>query len=168
MIVTLMTAGLCGLLYLWLSIRVVQVRQSAKVLLGDGGDELLLSRIRAHANFAEYVPICLILIGVIELTDDVSPGGFMPPASALSWYGWPMPSGWPGAAPIVGGKSVPAAPGSSCSDSASGRSSRPLLTDRRARHPRHRRCCVARRQRSTSGHGRERTPSGHPTAIADW
>ncbi len=73
MIVTLMTAGLCGLLYVWLSFRVVQIRQSARVSLGDGGDELLLSRIRAHANFAEYVPICLILIAAIEVSDTTSP-----------------------------------------------------------------------------------------------
>ena len=71
--VTLMTAGLCGLLYFWLSFRVVEIRQSAKVLLGDGGDALLLSRIRAHANFAEYVPICLVLIAIIELSDNESP-----------------------------------------------------------------------------------------------
>ncbi|WP_426162875.1 MAPEG family protein [Sandarakinorhabdus sp. DWP1-3-1] len=75
MVVTLMTAGLCGLLYFWLSFRVVEVRRSAQVLIGDGGDELLLSRIRAHANFAEYVPICLVLIAVIELSDSVSPPG---------------------------------------------------------------------------------------------
>ncbi|MFZ4687805.1 MAG: MAPEG family protein [Polymorphobacter sp.] len=73
MVVTLVTAGLCGLLYFWLSWRVVQVRQSAKVSLGDGGDMLLLQRIRAHANFAEYVPFCLILIAAIELSTEVSP-----------------------------------------------------------------------------------------------
>ena len=44
--VTLVTAALCGLLYFWLSLRVVEVRRSAKVSLGDGGDEQLLQRIR--------------------------------------------------------------------------------------------------------------------------
>nr|WP_310522621.1 MAPEG family protein [Polymorphobacter sp.] len=68
MIVTLVTSGLCGLLYFWLSWRVVQVRQKAQVSLGDGGDGLLLQRIRAHANFAEYVPFCLILMGAIEVS----------------------------------------------------------------------------------------------------
>ena len=71
--VTLVTAGLCGLLYIMLSWRVVQVRVSARVLLGDGGDGLLLQRIRAHANFAEYVPFCLILIFVVENSLFVSP-----------------------------------------------------------------------------------------------
>jgi uncharacterized membrane protein YecN with MAPEG domain len=73
MIVTALTAGILGLLFLVLSYRVVQVRQSAKVELGDGGDTLLLARIRAHANFAEYVPICLILIGVVEISYDEAP-----------------------------------------------------------------------------------------------
>ena len=73
MVVTLVTAALCGLLYVWLSWRVVEVRQSAKVSLGDGGDARLLQRIRAHANFAEYVPICLILIFAIENSLEVSP-----------------------------------------------------------------------------------------------
>jgi uncharacterized membrane protein YecN with MAPEG domain len=71
--VTLVTAGLCGLLYFLLSYRVVQVRRSAGVALGDGGDNELLQRIRAHANFAEYVPFCLILIFVIENSLEVSP-----------------------------------------------------------------------------------------------
>lgn len=66
MMVTLITAGFCGLLYFVLSVRVVQLRGTHKVALGDGGNEALLSRIRAHANFAEYVPIVLILIGLIE------------------------------------------------------------------------------------------------------
>ncbi len=66
--VTLFTAGALGLIYLFLSWRVVQIRQSAKVSLGDGGDAVLLGRIRAHANFAEYVPLCLILIAAIEIS----------------------------------------------------------------------------------------------------
>ena len=66
MMITLVTAGFCGLLYFVLSFRVVQSRQAHKVLLGDGGNDALLSRIRAHANFAEYVPFILVLMGAIE------------------------------------------------------------------------------------------------------
>lgn len=73
MTITLLTAGLLGLLFVILSWQVVQVRQSAQVSLGDGGDTLLLGRIRAHANFAEYVPICLILIFAVENSLEVSP-----------------------------------------------------------------------------------------------
>lgn len=66
MIVTITTAGLCGLILLVLSVRVSMVRGKARVSLGDGGDPLLLSRIRAQANFVEYVPLILVLMGLIE------------------------------------------------------------------------------------------------------
>lgn len=66
LIITITTAGICGLLLLVLSVRVSMVRGKAKVSLGDGGDLLLLSRIRAQANFVEYVPIILVLMGLIE------------------------------------------------------------------------------------------------------
>ena len=73
MIITLTTAGLCGIVLFVLSYRVIAVRGSAKVSLGDGGDPLLLSRIRAHANFAEYVPIILVLMGLIETNTGPGP-----------------------------------------------------------------------------------------------
>ena len=66
LIITITTAGLCGLLLLVLSVRVSMVRGKSKVSLGDGGDLLLLSRIRAQANFVEYVPFILVLMGLIE------------------------------------------------------------------------------------------------------
>lgn len=72
MMVTLVTAGCCGLLYFILSLRVVQLRQTHRVTIGDGGHDALLSRIRAHANFAEYVPFILILMGLIELRTGVT------------------------------------------------------------------------------------------------
>jgi uncharacterized protein len=83
MIVTLVTGGLCGLLYFWLSVRVVQVRQTLQVAIGDGGDGLLLQRIRAHANFAEYVPICLVLLGAIEISSITVPPGLWVAGLAL-------------------------------------------------------------------------------------
>lgn len=64
---TLFTAAICGLLYLVLSYRVSQGRMGAKVSLGDGGNAALQARIRAHANFSEYVPLILVLMAVIEL-----------------------------------------------------------------------------------------------------
>lgn len=67
MMITLVTAGFCGLLYFVLTFRVVQSRQAHKVMIGDGGHDPLLARIRAHANFAEYVPLLLVLMGAIEV-----------------------------------------------------------------------------------------------------
>lgn len=64
---TLITAGLLGLVFLALTIRVVSRRMSGKIMIGDGGDQQMLERIRAHANFTEHVPFTLILMAGIEL-----------------------------------------------------------------------------------------------------
>jgi uncharacterized membrane protein YecN with MAPEG domain len=66
MIVTPFYAGLLGLWFLVLSARVVQRRQDG-ITLGDGGDPRMLRLIRGHANFAEYVPLILLLIALLEL-----------------------------------------------------------------------------------------------------
>lgn len=65
MMVTALYAALLGLWFLVLSWRVIQRRQTG-IAMGDGGDDDMLRRIRGHANFAEYVPLCLILIGLAE------------------------------------------------------------------------------------------------------
>jgi hypothetical protein len=64
--VTMVTAGVLGLLLLLLSLRVVAVRRTARVSLGDGGDPELLARIRAQGNFVEYVPLALLLLFLAE------------------------------------------------------------------------------------------------------
>lgn len=52
-----------------LMFRVGQKRISQKILLGDGGDALLLARIRAHGNYIETAPLALIgLIGLAILS----------------------------------------------------------------------------------------------------
>ena len=66
MAITPIYAGLLGLVFLCLSGSVVVGRGGKGVSLGDGGDEGLKRRIRAHANFAEYVPLTLILFFFIE------------------------------------------------------------------------------------------------------
>jgi uncharacterized membrane protein YecN with MAPEG domain len=59
-------AALLALVYLGLSGWVMGSRVSGNVLFGDGGDESMLKRVRAHANFSEYVPLALILVGLLE------------------------------------------------------------------------------------------------------
>lgn len=73
--VTLTIAGAAAILNIWLMIRIGQVRSSEKVSVGDGGNEKVLRRMRAQANFIETAPFILILIGLIELTSgaDQSP-----------------------------------------------------------------------------------------------
>lgn len=66
MLVTPLYAGLLAIWYFLLSIRVVQQRGHG-VSLGDGGDQELLRRIRGHGNFAEYVPLILVMMALLEL-----------------------------------------------------------------------------------------------------
>ena len=67
-VVTLLIAGLHGLLLLMLLVPIVLLRRGRKVGLGHGGDVQLLQRIRAHGNFVEYVPLALLLIALLEVT----------------------------------------------------------------------------------------------------
>ncbi|KQP29876.1 glutathione S-transferase [Methylobacterium sp. Leaf104] len=55
-----------ALLYVGLSAWVMAGRVSADVLHGDGGNAGLEKRIRAQGNFGEYVPLALLLIGLLE------------------------------------------------------------------------------------------------------
>jgi uncharacterized protein len=55
-------AGLLGLLAVTLTVSVGRMRMQKKIYLGDGGDSEMLAAIRAHGNFMEYVPLCLLLI----------------------------------------------------------------------------------------------------------
>lgn len=61
-----MYAGILSIFFLVLSARVVQMRGPGGPSLGDGGNPVLLRRIRAHANFSEYVPFILLMIGFLE------------------------------------------------------------------------------------------------------
>ena len=70
--ITLTAAGAAALINLWLAIRVGQVRTKEKVMIGDGGNENVIRRMRAHANFTEFTPFILILIGAIELATGTS------------------------------------------------------------------------------------------------
>lgn len=65
--VTAITAGLLALILLPLSIRIVKLRRSKRVSLGDGGHEELRRAIRGHGNFTEYAPIGILLLLIAEL-----------------------------------------------------------------------------------------------------
>lgn len=68
MTITLLYGGLLAIVFLLLSARVVQGRGKGRVSLGDGGQPELLRRIRGHANFAEYVPLQLLLLALLEFS----------------------------------------------------------------------------------------------------
>jgi len=64
--VTAAYAAILGLIYVVLSFWVVMARGKYRVVHGDGGHTPLHRRIRAHANFAEYVPLILLLAALNE------------------------------------------------------------------------------------------------------
>ena len=63
---TALFAGWLGFMYLTLTAWVMASRTASGALQGSGGDDTLEKRIRAHANFGEYVPLALVLIGLWE------------------------------------------------------------------------------------------------------
>lgn len=64
--ITSFFAGLLTLYFVRLAFDVIRLRKSNKVSLGAGGVSELEKAIRAHGNFAEYVPLGLILMGLLE------------------------------------------------------------------------------------------------------
>jgi uncharacterized protein len=67
--VTLATACILGLIYLILVVRVSRGRLQHRISMGDAGNSDMLARCRAHANFNEYVPLLLILMGLLEASN---------------------------------------------------------------------------------------------------
>ena len=59
-------AAVLGILFLALTIAVIRNRYRLKVSLG-GGDERMNRIIRGHGNFAEYVPMSLLLLAFAEI-----------------------------------------------------------------------------------------------------
>ncbi len=65
MIIVLYAAPL-AFLYVALALNVIRLRFKHRVSLGAGEVPKLERSIRAHGNFAEYIPFTLILIGLAE------------------------------------------------------------------------------------------------------
>lgn len=61
-------AALAAFLIVALARNVIGLRRRHKVALGDGGNQDLLAAIRAHANAIEYLPIGLLLLLLLELS----------------------------------------------------------------------------------------------------
>jgi hypothetical protein len=54
------------LIFLWLSFRVIRYRRAERIPLGSGGNAALERAMRAHANFAEYVPFAMLMLVLAE------------------------------------------------------------------------------------------------------
>lgn len=60
--------GILALLYVVLGLQVSRLRRGNRVVFGDGDNIKLRSAIRAHGNFAEYVPIIVLLAALLEMS----------------------------------------------------------------------------------------------------
>ncbi|MGE3991009.1 MAPEG family protein [Pseudorhodoplanes sp.] len=60
-------AAILAVMFVGLSIRVIGQRRSSKLPLGFQGDIALERRVRVQGNFAEYVPLALLLLAFVEM-----------------------------------------------------------------------------------------------------
>lgn len=59
-------AAILAVIYVGLSIRTLRIRRRLRIAIGDAGNETMLRAMRVHSNFAEYVPLSLLLIYFVE------------------------------------------------------------------------------------------------------
>lgn len=59
--------ALSTLLVMALAFRVITLRRSRRIGLGDGGDTVLACAIRAHANALETLPLALLLLVLFDM-----------------------------------------------------------------------------------------------------
>ena len=78
---TLCLAAAAALVNFWLGARIGKLRGLHKVSVGDGGNEAILRRMRAQANFIEQAPLTLVLVAAVELAG--KGGAWLSPAAAV-------------------------------------------------------------------------------------
>ena len=70
--ITVAVAGFYGIIHVALTLIAGATRGQTNIWFGDGGNSQLFTRIRAHGNFAEQVPIFLVLLALSEATHSLS------------------------------------------------------------------------------------------------
>ena len=65
--VTALYAALLVAVFGWLSVKVGNLRGRTGISILHGDDMQLATAMRRHANFTEYVPLALILMGIVEI-----------------------------------------------------------------------------------------------------
>ena len=63
-------AALIALIFVVLSVRILLLRRRLGIAIGTGEDQELARAMRVHSNFAEYVPLALILFYFLEVETD--------------------------------------------------------------------------------------------------
>jgi uncharacterized protein len=65
--ITALYAAILALIMVALAINVTIHRAKLRVPIGDGGNPQMLRMIRVHGNAVEYVPLGIVLMGILEL-----------------------------------------------------------------------------------------------------
>lgn len=81
--ISLLSAAVAALLNIWLAVRCGNARLKGKVVHGDGGDAALQRHMRAQANYVEYTPFALLLILLLDLTEQ---DGWLLGLTALAYF----------------------------------------------------------------------------------
>ena len=107
LIITALTASSLALLLVVLALLTIRQRFKHRAPFGDAGQHALTSAIRAHANLAEYMPIGITLIALLEAGphDPLLLGGAaiaFVTTRALNAIGLFNPPGPPGPARSIG------------------------------------------------------------------
>ena len=66
--ITILYAGILGAFMVPITMFVGLRRIKKGISVGEGGDSVLIHRMRAHGNFVETVPMALILLMLVELS----------------------------------------------------------------------------------------------------
>ena len=63
---TLCLSAAAAVVNFWLGMRIGKLRHALGISVGDGGNEAMIRRMRAQANFLEAAPLTLILFALLE------------------------------------------------------------------------------------------------------
>ena len=85
-------AALLALFFVALSIRTLRLRRELRIAVGDGGNPAMLRAMRVHANFAEYVPLGLILLPMNSMNGNWKRGWWPIWRSSCSSWDRALPS----------------------------------------------------------------------------
>jgi uncharacterized protein len=66
-------SGIFGLFFVALSVRTLLLRRKFRIGIGSQDNPILARASRVHANFAEYIPLSLILIYLLETQTSSNP-----------------------------------------------------------------------------------------------
>ena len=60
--------AILALIFAWLTTRTIGIRRKLRIAIGDNGNAEMIRAMRVHSNFAEYVPITLLMIYFVEIS----------------------------------------------------------------------------------------------------